>query len=44
MQLLKFEFVKPPRWDIARGVCAIYKIQISRKSNCSPCFQRKEVC
>jgi len=44
MQLLKFEFGKPPTWVIARNVCAIYKIQISRKSNCSLCFLRKEVC
>jgi len=45
MLILKFEFGKPPIWVIARNVCAIYKIQISRKSNCSLYFfQRREVC
>ncbi len=45
MQLLKFELGKPPTWVITHNVCAIYKIQISRKSNCSLYFfQRREVC
>jgi hypothetical protein len=43
MQLLKFELVNSPTWVIARSVCAIHTISIHTKSNCSPCFTRKEV-
>jgi hypothetical protein len=35
MPLIEFGLVNSPTWVIARSVCAIHNLSISRKSNCS---------